>query len=183
MTRKQVLQRAIDFLSKYPEYAEDIRILKEISDELPLIHWTDSSIRDAVEQFILDNGRIPTASDFRKKGMPPHPVIKQKYRITLSEWLGQNYPNVKPTPLQLKETYTKDFIEDYNRIKPKSQKEFTQNKRPQTKGWQTVAQYYQVNSWRGLLKTLNLPIYSPKNEQKGSTNLIITFHVDCDFSE
>ena len=183
MTRKQALQHAITLLSKQPEYAEAIRILKEISDELPLIHWSDSSIRDTVEQFILDNGRVPTVSDFRKKGMPPHPVIKQKYRITLGEWLEQNYPNVKPTPLELKETFTKDFIEDYNRIKPKSQKEFTQNKRPQTKGWQTVAQYYQVKSWRELLKTLNLPMYSSPNVPKDSTNLMITFHVDYDFSE
>ena len=106
MTRKQALQRAITVLAKNPEYAEDIRILQEIYDELPLIHWSDSSIRDTVEQFILDNGRVPTASDFKKKGMPPHPVIKQKYKITLGEWLEKHYPVRKPTYEELKEKYT-----------------------------------------------------------------------------
>ena len=103
MTRKQALLRAITVLGKNPEYAEDIRILQEICDELPLIHWSDSSIRDTVEQFILDNGRVPTASDFKKKGMPPHPVIKQKYKITLGEWLEKHYPVRKPTYEELKE--------------------------------------------------------------------------------
>ena len=183
MTRKQALQRAIHFLSKHPEYKEDIRILQEISDELPLIHWSNTSIRDTVEQFILDNGRVPTTSDFKRKGMPPHTVIRQKYKITLREWLEQNYPVIKLTPLELKEKYTKDFIEDYHRIKPKSQKEFNQNKRQQTKGWQTVAQLYEVKSWRKLLNALDLPLYYGKEKEHCSTDISVNFYVDYDFSE
>ena len=75
MTRKQALQRAIEALSTNPEYAEDIRILQEIKDELPLIHWSDSSIRDTVEQFILDNNRVPTVTDFKKKGLPTQMLL------------------------------------------------------------------------------------------------------------
>lgn len=183
MTRKQALQRAIHFLSKHPEYKEDIHILQEISDELPLIHWSDSSIRDTVEQFILDNGRVPTASDFKKKGMPPHPVIKQKYGITLGEWLKQNYATRKPTQNERMDTYTKDFIEDYNRIKPRSQKEFNQNKCPWTKSWQTIAKYYRVKSWRGLLNTLDLPSYFEKAKEKGTVDITINFYIDYDLSE
>ena len=183
MTRKQALQRAIHFLSNYPEYEEDIRILQEISDELPLIHWSDSSIRDTVEQFILDNGRVPTTSDFKKKGMPPHPVIKQKYGVTLGEWLEQNYAVRKPTPKERMNTYTKDFVEDYNRIKPRNQKEFNQNKCPWTKSWQTVAQYYRVKSWRGLLNTLDLPVYSGKEKEHSSADITVNFYVDYDFND
>lgn len=44
-------------LSQFPEYAEEVQLLQDICDELPLIHWSDKSIRDAVAQFILDYGR------------------------------------------------------------------------------------------------------------------------------
>ena len=38
MTRKQALHRAITHLSQLPEYAEEVRLLQNLSDELPLIH-------------------------------------------------------------------------------------------------------------------------------------------------
>ena len=94
MTRKQALQRAIEHLSRFPEYTEEVRLLEEIRRELPLIHWSDRSIHDTVEQFILDNGRPPTASDFKKAGMPPHTVIQSKYKMPLSRWLDENYPTI-----------------------------------------------------------------------------------------
>ena len=64
MTRKQALNKAIQALSKKKEYSEVIQLLQDIHDELPLIHWSDKSIRDTVEQFIVDNGRRPSATDF-----------------------------------------------------------------------------------------------------------------------
>ena len=181
MTRKQALQRAITELAKSPEYAEDIRILQEISDELPLIHWSDSSIRDTVEQFILDNGRVPTASDFKKKGMPPHPVIKNKYKVTLKEWLEENYPTPKPTYEELKAKHTAAFIEDYLRIKPKSQEEFNKNKRAETRGWQTVAQYHHTKTWRKLLKHLGLPLYFDMYRDHTPINIKVNFKIEEDF--
>ncbi len=183
MTRKQALQRAITLLSENPEYAEEVRILQEIGNELPMIHWSDSSIRDTVDQFIIDNGRVPTASDFRKSGMPPHPVIKQKYKITLGEWLEQNYPVRKPTYEDLKEKYTKDFLEDYYRIKPKSQEEFNKKKRPETRGWQTLATYHNTKSWRNLLKALNLPLYFDMRRDHVPAKITVNFHIDYDFKD
>ena len=159
MTRKQALQKAISALSTMDGYDETIALLQDIYDELPLIHRSDKSIHDTVKQFIIDNGRMPTATDFKKKGMPPHPVIKQKYKITLGEWLEKFYPTQKPTYEELKEKYTKEFLLDYDRIKPKSQEEFNQNRTEGTRGWQTLAAYYNVKSWRNLLKAMKLPLY------------------------
>ncbi|MBE6678793.1 MAG: hypothetical protein E7597_08380 [Ruminococcaceae bacterium] len=180
MTRKQALQRAITLLSESPEYAEDVRILQEISDELPINRWSDSSIRDAVEQFILDNGRVPTASDFKKRGMPPHTVIKQKYKTTLKEWLQTHYPVHKPTYEERKEKYTQMFIEEYNRIKPKSQEAFNRDKSPEIKGWQTVANYYRIKSWRKLLEILELPSYSDTFQNRVPQKFKVNFFLDVD---
>ena len=109
MTRKQALQKAISALSTMDGYDETIALLQDIYDELPLIHWSDKSIHDTVKQFIIDNGRMPTATDFKRKGMPPHPVIKQKYKITLGEWLEKFYPTPKPPMKNSKKNTRKNF--------------------------------------------------------------------------
>ena len=183
MTRKQALKQAIRLLSGNPENAEVIEKLQDIHDELPLIHWSDKSIRDSVEEFILTYGRVPTATDFKKAGMPPHPVIKQKYKITLGEWLEENYPTYKPSFEELKEQYTKDFLIDYDRIKPRSQEEFNRNKRPHTKGWQTLAFYYNVKSWRNLLKALDLPLYFEMARDRKPANITVNIYTDYDFRD
>lgn len=161
MTRKQAITKAIQAVSEsgLEESNDIIGLLQDIYDELPINHWTDKSIRDSVEQFIIDNGRIPTATDFKKRGMPPHPVIKQKYKVTLSEWLENNYPTQNLNFDELKNKYTNAFVEDYLRIKPKSSDEFNRKKSADTKCWQTVAKYYDVKSWLPLLNVLKLPHY------------------------
>ena len=183
MTRKQALKQAIRLLSRNPENAEVIEKLQDIHDELPLIHWTDKSIRDYVEQFIADNHRVPTATDFKKAGMPPHPVIKQKYKVTLGEWLDENYPTYKPTFEELKAKYTADFMMDYFRIKPKSQEEFNRNKSKGTRGWQTLAFYYNVKSWRNLIKALDLPLYFEMHRDRKPANITVNIYTDYDFRD
>ena len=183
MTRKQALARAIAIMAKRSNCEEEVRLLQELSNELPLIHWSDSSIRDTVEQFILDNGRVPTASDFKKAGMPPHTVIQNKYKMTLGEWLELNYPTYKPTYDELKELYTAAFIEDYFRIKPQSQYEFNKNKCPDTRGWQTVAAYHHTKSWRKLLKVLGLPLYFDMARDHQPVRFRVNIEVDYDFKD
>ena len=95
MTRKQVLELAAQALA---ENEEAVQVLHTMIDELPLNRWTEDAIRDSVEQFILDNGRTPLRTDFKKKCLPPHSVIKRRFGVTLQEWLDQNYPTEK-TPL------------------------------------------------------------------------------------
>ena len=112
MTRKTALHKAIEQLKGIKGNKEIIEKLQDLADELPITHWTDKSIRDRVEQFAEENGRNPTASDFRKKGMPPHPVIKQKYKINLAEWLEENYPTYHPSADELKQRYIEEFINE-----------------------------------------------------------------------
>ena len=121
MTRKTALNQAIYILSQSEGNEEIIEKLQDLLEELPIIHWSDKSIHDRVQQFAEDNGRNPTTSDFKKKGMPPHPVIKQKYGINLSDWLEQFYPTNRPTPEQIRKEYTEEFIREYSRIKSPSQ--------------------------------------------------------------
>ena len=183
MTRKQAIYQAIQALSKEKGHEEAISSLRDIYEELPLIHWTDKSIRDTVEQFIIDNGRNPTASDFRKKGMPPHPVIKQKYKITLGEWLAQNYPTHAPRFEELKSKYTEDFVNEYIRIKPTSEGDFDKRRNRNTKTWITVAKYNNTTTWRGLLNALSLPIYTKPISPPRRTVIKVHITTDIDLYE
>ena len=159
MTRKTALNQAIYILSQSEGNEEIIEKLQDLLEELPIIHWSDKSIHDRVQQFAEDNGRNPTTSDFKKKGMPPHPVIKQKYGINLSDWLEQFYPTNRPTPEQIRKEYTEEFIREYSRIKPRSPDEYEAKRRKGAKSWQTVRFRCGQKSWRGLLRYLELPMY------------------------
>ena len=179
MTRKQALNSAIKALSTNKDYEETVALLQEIYDELPLNHWSEKSIHDTVKQFIIDNEKVPTATDFKRKDMPSHTIIKQKYNITLKQWLNTYYPTEKINYDMLKEKYTNDFVNEYQKIKPKSQYEFNKNKSQQTKVWQTIASYNNVKSWKDLLKKLHLPLYTEKN----TNNIKVNVYHDYDFED
>ena len=159
MTRKTALNKAIYILSQIEGNEAIIEKLQDILEEIPLIHWSDKSIHDRVQQFIEEEGRNPTASDFRKKGMPPHPVFKQKYGINLSEWLEKFYPTYRPSNEELEKIYTEEFIKEYKRIKPRSADDYETNRCKGAKSWQTVRARCNQTSWRGLIRYLGLPFY------------------------
>jgi len=42
MTRKEALKPAIEALQEKDENREAVRILRELVDELPIVHWTEA---------------------------------------------------------------------------------------------------------------------------------------------
>ena len=58
-------------------------VVRKLSGELPFYSRSEDAIRDAVEQFILDHSRVPTATDFKKRGLPPHTVIMKRFGIKI----------------------------------------------------------------------------------------------------
>ena len=170
MTRKQAITLAMQALSEAGQNEEAIEVLRIMREELPLTRWTDATIRDSVEQFILDHGRPPIASEFRRRDLPPHTVIKNKYGITLNEWLYENYPGNQEIQEMTRRAATERFIQEYNRIRPKSSDKFNMERSEDCCCWYTVARYNQTTTWRALLEKLDLPNFSnvrvPEKEQK-----------------
>ena len=87
MTRKQALELAAKALA---DNEEAVQVLHTMIAELPLNRWTEDAIRDSVEQFILDNGRPPMRTNFKKKCLPPHSVVKRRFGVTLQECQDHN---------------------------------------------------------------------------------------------
>ena len=181
MTRKQALEKAIEILINIEDFndkEETITKLKEIISSLPMRGWDDKTIRDSVDQYILDNQRIPTASDFKKKGLPPHPVIQNRYGITLSEWLDINYPRPRYNNEEKMKEGTAEFIIAYNDIKPASAKDFDRRRPKGVKSWVTIAQYNGCNSWSDLLQKLSLKPYSKRRSTCKTTAIKVTVYHD-----
>ena len=180
MTRKQALELAVQALAGNEEA---VQVLHTMSDELPLNRWTEAAIRDSVEQFILDNGRPPLRTDFKKKCLPPHSVIKRRFGLTLQEWLDQNYPTEK-TPLdELHAQATQDFIREYLRIQPVSAEDYNARRTHPSRGWYAIAKYNHTRRWRILLEKLNLPIYNNRGTPPSAPQLKVRVISDYNFEE
>jgi hypothetical protein len=173
MTRKQALHKALGVLTD-----EDAKEkLRELLDELPLVNWTERSIFDSIEQFICDRGRVPTVTDFKKKGLPPHTVIKLRFGLNLREFLDMHYPDEKLCASKIyfsktREQWQEFFISEYHRIKPGSAEEFN-SKRPDGKpSWQTIAKMFGVIKWIDWLNFCGIIPYVNKNQAaRGSVHV------------
>ena len=180
MTRKEALQRAILALSADPAQAEAVEKLRDLLAELPIIHWTDKAISDRVEQFVAENGRPPIPSEFRNAGMPPHAIFRERYGITVKQWLAIHYPSANPSPEELARQYTEQFIEEFHRLQPTSAKAYNKNKAPGVKCWRTVARLYGDITWTQLLSHLDLKLESKPNPAE---MISVTVHNDYDFRD
>ena len=180
MTRKQALELAVQALA---DKEEAVQVLHTMIAELPLNRWTEAAIRDSVEQFILDNGRPPLRTDFKKKCLPPHSVIKRRFGVTLQEWLNQNYPTEK-TPLdELHAQATQDFIREYLRIQPVSAEDYNARRTHPSRGWYAIAKYNHTRRWRILLEKLNLPIYNNRGAPPSVPQLKVRVISDYNFED
>ena len=180
MTRKQALELAVQALT---ENKEAVQVLHTMIDELPLNRWTEAAIRDSVEQFILDNGRPPMRTDFKKKCLPPHSVVKRRFGVTLQEWLEQYYPTQK-TPLdEIHAKATEDFIREYLRIQPVSAEDYNARRAHPSHGWYAIAKYNHTRRWRILLEKLKLPIYNNRGTPNNVPQLKVRVISDYNFED
>jgi len=178
MTRKQALETALSLMEQKPEFSETAAVLREIIAELPLTGWSEKTIRDSVEQFIADHGRIPFPSDFGRRSLPPHTVIKNRYRMTCGEWLRIYYPSSEPE--KKREVLTRKFTEEYRRIGPVSAREFDRLRNPSVPCSATVCRQHGNIRWSELLKILQLTPPGMRRSQKGNA-VSVRVQSDLDF--
>jgi len=185
ITRKDALNNAIAIVSEKIddnfEIEETVRILKELRDSLPLVHWTEETIFDSVNQFIKDNGRFPLCCEFdTNTKLPSDSVIKRMFQMKTSEWIKKFYPDYSERNSfeSRKERYTQLFIEEYNRIRPKTQAEYDRQRRKNAPSYENMLKYYGLTSRLELLQVLNLPLYSSKPSISD-----VRVHIDYDFKE
>lgn len=165
MTRKQALHKALEALTDNDAKGK----LRELLDELPLVNWTEKSIFDTIDQFIQDHDRPPTVTDFKKKGLPPHTVIKLRFGINLREFLDMYYPteklnNSKIYFIKPREHWQELFVTEYHKIKPASAEEYNSNRPEGSPSWQTIAKMFEIIKWLDWLKFCEISPYINKKQ-------------------
>jgi len=171
MTRKQALCKALEVVDD----KEVIRKINEILEDMPFTRWSERTIFDTIDQFVLDRGRNPTATDFIPKGMPPHPVIKLRFGITLKEFLEKYYPQPKID----RDEYKRLFISEYERIKPRGACDFNENRANGVPTWGTFAKMFGISRWLEWIEFCGLERSSPiLRKRKRGVALTVVGHVD-----
>ena len=94
MTRKQAIFKVILKIRAQKGQNEAlIAKLMEIADLMPFVKWGEETVRDCVEQFMSDHGRLPTVTDFKvKNGMPAHALFPYLVKMTAHEWMERSFP-------------------------------------------------------------------------------------------
>lgn len=178
MTRKEALLHAIDIISNISTTHNNMLIiekLQEIIADLPLNMWTESAIHDAIQQWAIDNGRYPMVSDFKSRYLPSHPSVKNRFGMTLGDFLAKYYPQSKPrckTPkyrYKTKYEWKEIFINEYKRINPHSCNEFDKKRSAGVPMWITIAKMFGLCTWKELLALCGI--------KKGHTDFVVVQHI------
>ena len=158
MTRKQALHIALRNISD----EEAIKKINEILDDMPFTRWSEGTIFDTIDQFIIDHGRYPNVTDFKKKGLPPHPVIKLRFGISLKEFLNKFYPAKCSSRIYFhksREEWMINFQKQHQNIKPTSAKEYNMKRDPLTPTWGVASNLFGINRWLEWLEYCNATPY------------------------
>lgn len=166
MTRKQALHKALERITDETVIAK----MNEIIDDMPFTWWSERTIFDAIDQFILDNGRTPKTRDFVKKCLPPHTVIKLRFGLTLKEFLNKYYPENKLCDSKIysnknREEWQAVFVEEYCKNKPTSGEEYNKNRAYGRPSWATVARLFNIVKWSEWLDFCAIPPHSKVHQQ------------------
>ena len=194
MTRKQALMRVYEMLGTYEQTEETGEIqakLAEIMEEMPFASWSERTIFDTIDQWVLENGKVPNTRDLSRKGLPPVPVIRNRFKMQAREFLDKYYPaperlcNSNPYGYKTAEAWLDSFKQNYNKINPRSAEEYNKRRGEDEPSWYTVARLCGVNKWSELLELCG--IYSasilPSNSgRRGEKKVYIVNHTS-DYEE
>ena len=161
MTRKQALMRVCGMLDTYEQTEETREIqekLCEIMEEMPFASWSERTIFDTIDQWIIEHGKIPNTRELAKKGLPPVPVIRNRFKMNAREFLDKHYP--RPEKLCYSATYgnktanewLESFKIQYDTINPRSAEEYNKRRDAYMPSWFTVARICDVQKWSELLE-------------------------------
>ncbi|NLK38762.1 MAG: hypothetical protein GX303_00750 [Clostridiales bacterium] len=177
MTRKKALIFAINMLSEQPQTREVIKAQKKLDEvirNLPLANWSEETIFDTINQWVEDNGRVPTTADLQRKGLPPLPSIRIRFKMSGKDFLEKYYPrnllcDSNTYGFNTKEFWMENFICQYNKISSQTAAEYNKLRDKATPTWGTVARLFGITRWNEWLKLCN--IEKPKREKTKRTKM------------
>jgi hypothetical protein len=172
------------------EHTEEIReitvAIESIICDMPITSWSETVIHDTIQQWVIEHGRNPTSKDMKYKGLPPVPVITNRFKMSVKDFLNTYYPQNKKIEGSIhgeksREEWVQFFQTEYKRILPAGAQEYNLLRTPNTPTWKTIAGYADVSTWLELLEycKLALPVRrEPTPKPRIARQFTVTHEMD-----
>lgn len=163
MTRFEALNIAAGIVekSKRADKREIVEKLEQCMKKLSKRKWTEEKIIAYCDEIVKKKGRL-LMSDLSIAGAPSRGDIACAFRMTAREFRDMYYPLQSPLAPMSKyfyrtaEEWTALFIQDYNRIQPKTLTEYNKRRGKGLPRANVIAQMNGLSSWRDLLVKVGL---------------------------
>lgn len=171
MTRKQAISQAISILEKDESNHEICEKLQEILEELPLTHWSDKTIFDAFDQYILEHNCLPSRTEIKLNSkIPTHPTIKNRFGLTLEEFYQKyycDYINKNPSRIyhyQSVDYWLDNFKKQYIKNNYPPQKQYDALREDNTPSSRHIIKIAGYKNWNELLYYCGFKMHGHNNK-------------------
>lgn len=90
ISRAKALNGVILILKNKGTDEEIIKKLDSLAKAQCIAKWSKDVLEDCIDDFYIDNGRLPTVSDLKvENGLPCHTVFRWLFGISAGEWLRE----------------------------------------------------------------------------------------------
>lgn len=158
MTRKQALSGAIQMLSSDEKNRDICRALEEMRQELPMAHWTQASILDAVQDYIREHGCLPKPGEMNNSmGMPSHMTIRKLFHMTILEFETAYFPEYlhrcesRVYHRRDRQYWLEDFKRQYEKLGYPAAKTYQRKRDKGTPGVTHIKKLAGAGSWDELI--------------------------------
>lgn len=186
MTRKEAISRAIAIVSSYPKYRDEDDLLEKLMDieeDINHKHWNQKNILDRIDQFIVDNNRLPKCSDLATPTMPNRKIIQLHFNMKFEEFCYKYYRDkmISRSYIQYDKQYWIDnFKRQYNTLKPRSSNMYNECREKNTPSTRYMKKICEVKTWLELLQKLGLEPYSQVSRSKLNLPRIKQYQMSVD---
>lgn len=169
MTRQEALYYAISAIEQQPESEAGKRaidVLLKMAESCKYIKWTKETVIQALDNWKIEHGRNPSVTDLSEPDMPKGTTIKKLFDMKPSAFLNMYYPREHKKKATTKydlmslEEYKSIFVEQYQKHKPTSSKQYDSLRDVSTPSWNTIAIRCGLTTWNELLSFSKVERYS-----------------------
>lgn len=160
ITTIEAINIAISAIQQLPESEENkqaIIRLTNVKRQDRLMRWTKEQVFEALDKWKAEHDRNPTMTNLSETDMPSGSTIQCLFDMKPTAFLNIYYPNDKPKKItsqytiKSKQEWIDNFIEQFNKNKPISGREYDLKRDKGTPTWGTIARYVGVTTWTKLL--------------------------------
>lgn len=168
----QAIDIAISAIKLLPESEENKQAIIRLNNmkQDRYINWTKELVFQYLDNWAKEHGRNPTVTNLVEPNMPKATTIQRLFDMKSSAFLNIYYPNNEKKAntsiysIKTKQEWIDNFIQQFNRIQPKSAKEYDVKREKNTPTWLTIARYLNVATWKELLELTNLDVQCLSNQ-------------------